>query len=147
MNHQQIVAVLGSKHRVKPWWRQMVTVAYEQARGMRRVHERPDGYSISRSKTVPVPIAKLYRAWTEPKSRERWLGNSKFTIRKATVNRSIRMLWNDGKTTVESMFYPKGAGKSQVTVQHNRLASANHGEKMKKYWGERLERMVKSLAT
>src|SRR5216117_1433710 len=55
LTHQQIVAVLAKKHGLAPWWQQMVTVTYEQARGLRKVHERPDGYSISRSKTLPVP--------------------------------------------------------------------------------------------
>src|SRR5881394_2432690 len=56
LNHQQIVAVLAMKHRIGPWWQQIVTVEYERSRGLRRVHEKADGFfSISRSKTVPVP--------------------------------------------------------------------------------------------
>ena len=34
MNHKQIVALLYAKHNVGPWWQQMVTVTYEQARGL-----------------------------------------------------------------------------------------------------------------
>lgn len=147
MNHQQIVAILSREHGVGPWWQQMLTVTYEQARGLRKVHEKTDGFSISRSKTVPVPIAKVYKAWAEPRIRERWLSDSKFAVRKTMANRSMRITWIDGKTTVEMMLYPKGAGKSQVTVQHNKLPSAAAGEKMKKYWATQLERMVKALQT
>src|SRR5207247_11152697 len=113
MNHQEIVAILSKKRGVGLWWQQMVTVTYERARGLRKVHQRPDGYSISRSKTVPVPIAKLYRAWVEPRLRGKWLSDSKFTVRKATTKRSMRITWIDGKTTIETMFYPKAAAKSQ----------------------------------
>jgi hypothetical protein len=146
MNHRQIVAVLSKGHSVGPWWQQMVTVEYERARGLRKVHEKADGmFSVSRSKTVPVPIAMLYKAWAEPKAREEWLKEPKLTVKNATTNRSMRIAWADGSTDVVTMFYSKGAGKSQVTVEHNKLTSAKQGERMKKYWGQRLERMVKTL--
>lgn len=51
MNHKEIVAYLNQKHYVGPWWQQMVTVAYEQARGLREKHETATGYS---KKTPPV---------------------------------------------------------------------------------------------
>ena len=35
MDHKQIVAYLVKHHKVGPWWQQMVTVIYEQARGLR----------------------------------------------------------------------------------------------------------------
>jgi len=141
MNHRQIVAYLVKHHDVGPWWQQMVTVTYERARGLREKHERPDGYSISRSKTLSVPISTVYKAWSDAALRGRWLGRSGVTIRKATTNRSMRITWIDGKSNVETMFYPKGRGKAQVTVQHNKLADAKTGEKMKKYWGQRLDQL------
>ena len=139
MNHKEIVAHLVKHHDVGPWWQQMVTVAYEQSRGLRAKHQRPDGYSISRSKTLKVPIAAAYKAWNEPRLRARWLGQAKLSVRKTTANRSMRITWIDGKTDVQTMFYPKGARKSQVTVEHNKLPDAKSGEKMKKFWGQRLE--------
>jgi hypothetical protein len=41
MTHQEIVAHLRDKHDVRPWWQQMVAVTYEQARGLREIHEKP----------------------------------------------------------------------------------------------------------
>ena len=49
MSHKDIVAVLAGKNGLGPWWRQMVAVAYEQAKGLRDKHEKPDGFEISRS--------------------------------------------------------------------------------------------------
>src|SRR4051794_10771179 len=62
--HREIVAVVSEKYDVGPWWRQMVTVGYERARGLRVKHQTAKGFSVSASKTVAVPIGKLYAAWT-----------------------------------------------------------------------------------
>src|SRR5437660_241351 len=43
MTHQEIAAHLTEKHDVRPWWTQMIAVTYEQARGLRQVHEKPEG--------------------------------------------------------------------------------------------------------
>jgi len=47
MTHQEIVRYLNSEHAAGQWWQQMVTVTYEQQRGLRDKHERPSGYQIS----------------------------------------------------------------------------------------------------
>lgn len=145
MTHQEIVAFLAKMHKVGPWWQQMVTVGYEQGSGRRAKHEKADGFQISRSKTLAVPVGRAYRAWIDDKIRGRWLGEEALVIRKATQNKSIRITWSDGKTTVETMFYPKGADKVQVTVQHNKLPTAAAGERLKKYWGDALGRLEELL--
>src|SRR5205807_1163891 len=99
MTHQEIVAHLRDKHDVRPWWTQMVAVTYEQARGLRDVHEKPGGFEISVSRTVAAPLSKTYKAWTDEKTRKKWLP-SDVTIRTATTNKSLRLDWEDGKTIV-----------------------------------------------
>ncbi len=92
MNHKEIVAHLSEHHpEVGGWWTQMVTVGYEQARGLREKHQKPEGYEISSSKTVAVPIESLYRAWEDPKIRGRWLKEKTLVIRKATPSKSMRI--------------------------------------------------------
>src|SRR5947208_12337722 len=73
MTHQEIAAHLRDKHDVRPWWTQMVAVTYEQARGLREVHEKPSGYEISVSRTVDAPLSKAFKAWTDDKTRKKWL--------------------------------------------------------------------------
>jgi uncharacterized protein YndB with AHSA1/START domain len=141
MTHKQIVAVVSDRHGIGPWWRQMVAVAYEQARGLRQKHEKPGGFEIGRSKTIAVPISRLYDAWNNPRLRGRWLDDGPLVIRKATRNKCIRITWIDGKTSVETSFYPKGDAKAQVTVQHGKLPNAQQGEKMKRYWSKALDRL------
>lgn len=139
MDHQSIAAYLYQQLRLPGWWAQMVTVGYEQARGRRQKHQRPPGYEISRSKTFDVPLAKLFAAWQDKRRRDRWLKEARLVIRKATPNKSLRITWADGKTSVEALFYSKGKEKSQLTVQHSKLADAKHAERMKAYWVKRLD--------
>ncbi|MDQ3666344.1 MAG: DUF4287 domain-containing protein [Acidobacteriota bacterium] len=145
MSHQDIVKFLNSKHDVGPWWQQTVTVTYEQARGLRDKHEKPGGYQISVSRTVNVPLSNLYKAVANEKSRGSWLPEAELVVRKATPNKSMRVTWKDGKTSLEINFYPKGDGKSQVVVQHSKLSDAKAAAKMKTFWGQALDRLREVL--
>ena len=145
MNHQEIAKYLNTEQDVGPWWQQMVTVTYEQARGLRKPNERPDGYQISVSRTVNVPIAKLYKAFANDKARNAWLAEEGLAVRKATANKSMRVTWNDVKTSLEINFYPKGDDKSQVVVQHSKLPNAKASATMKTYWTRALDRLRDSL--
>ena len=143
MTHQEIARHLSAKAGVGPWWTQMVAVTYEQARGLRDKHQKPAGYEISVSRTIDAPVGKAFKAWTDEKTRQKWL-SSNLTIRKATANKSLRVTWEDGKTSLAVGFLSKGAGKSQVVAQHSKLPDAKTAAKMKKFWSEALDRM-KSL--
>lgn len=140
MTHQEIAAHLSDKHDVRPWWTQMIAVTYEQARGLRDKHQKPEGYEISVSRTVEAAVGKAYKAWTDDKTRKKWLP-ANLTIRKATANKSLRITWEDGKSSVAAAFLSKGSGKCQVVAQHSKLADAKAAAKMKKFWGEALDRL------
>jgi uncharacterized protein YndB with AHSA1/START domain len=122
-----------------------VTVTYEQARGLRELYQKPGGYSISVSRTVNVPLQKLYKAFANEKGRKAWLAEDGLVVRKATTNKSMRVTWNDGKTSVEIGFYPKGDNKSQVAVQHSKLPDAKSSAKIKSYWSKALDRLRETL--
>lgn len=143
MNHKDIVAVVG-KFGVGDWWQQMVTVGYEQARGLRAKHQKTDGYAVSASKTFAAPASAAFKAWNEPRTRKKWLAEA-ITIRKATENKSLRITWADGKASVTVNLYTKGEGKSQVTVQHEKIANAEEAARLKKFWGEKMEALKEVL--
>lgn len=146
LGHAAIAALLFEKLGCPGWWNQMVAVTYEQERGLRQQYETADGYQVSRGKTFAVAVAALYAAWDDAKQRGRWLkGAAKMVVRKATPPKSMRITWTDGTTSVEVNFYAKGKAKSQVTVQHRKLAGADEVERMRAYWGEALERLAKVL--
>jgi len=144
MSHQERVALLNQKHGVGPWWQQMVAVTYEQARGLRDKHQKPGGYEISISRTIGAPVSKAFKAWTDEQTRKLWLP-SRLTIRKATANKSLRITWEDGKTSVSVSFLPKGAGKSQVVAQHSKIPDAKGAAKMKQFWSQALDRLKEVL--
>jgi uncharacterized protein YndB with AHSA1/START domain len=145
MTHKEIVAYLHTQHGVGDWWQQMVTVGYEQARGRRAKHQTPTGYEASVSKTLAVPLSTLYRAWADEAIRVRWLKRKSLAVRRATPNKSVRLTWAGGQSNVDVQFYARGDAKSQVTVQHNTLASADDVAKMKGFWGKALEKLKELL--
>jgi uncharacterized protein YndB with AHSA1/START domain len=88
---------------------------------------------------VNVPVTKLYKSFATAKARDSWLGQTAVPVRKATPNKSMRVTWKDQKSSLEINFYPKSADKSQVVVQHSKLANASEAAKMKTYWGKALD--------
>jgi len=138
MTHQEIAAHLHDKHAVRPWWTQMIAVTYEQARGLRDKHEKPEGYEISVSRTIAAPVGKAFKAWTDERTRKKWLPPN-LTIRKATTNKTLRITWEDGQTSVAASFLPKDSKKCQVVAQHMKLPDAKAAAKMKKFWAEALD--------
>lgn len=59
MDHKEIVDFLSHNFDVGPWWEQMITVTYEQIRGLRNRHEKPQKYKISRTKTISADVADV----------------------------------------------------------------------------------------
>jgi hypothetical protein len=144
MSHKDIAAMLHEKYGVPAWWAQSVTVGYEQARGRREKHQAPGGYQASASKTLSVPLATLYRAWAEEAVRSRWMPEP-IQVTKATENKSLRAASSDGRTRISAGFYAKGDAKSQVALQHEKLASADEVVQSKAYWGDALDRLKAML--
>jgi uncharacterized protein YndB with AHSA1/START domain len=123
----------------------MVTVCYERERGLRQVHETPHGFQVSASKTIAVPLSALFAAWNDSKTRTQWLGKAKISVRKVTPEKSIRLNCDADQSLVDVRFYPKGDAKSQVTVDHGKLASSADVSRMKAFWSKALETLKATL--
>jgi hypothetical protein len=146
MVHGDIAEYLHREHGVPGWWTQTVTVGYERIRGLRDIGQRRSGeYEASKSKTLPVPVAKLFRAFTVESTREKWLPGVKWKVRTKIADKSIRVTWEDG-TSVELYFVAKGPEKSQVAIQHRKLRNKAQAAKAKADWGNRLEGLAKLLS-
>jgi uncharacterized protein YndB with AHSA1/START domain len=138
MSHRDIARHVHEEHQISGWWAQSVTVGYERIRGLREMGQRRGGaYEMNKSKTLHVPLAKLYRAFSTARTRNRWLPGVKPQIRKASPEKSIRMTWDDG-SSVHAYFTAKGEQKSQVAIQHASLPTKSAANTMREYWGERL---------
>ena len=145
MTHQEIVKLLSSKFDVGPWWQQMITVTYEQQTGLRQVHQKPNGYEISVSRTVNAPLTSSYQAFANDKRRQAWLDENGLVVRTALPNKSMRATWKDGKTSFAVAFIAKSPAKSQVVVTHYKLPDAKAAARMKTYWRGKLDRLQAAL--
>jgi uncharacterized protein YndB with AHSA1/START domain len=145
LDHRGIVAILTAKMpHVYGWWQQSVAVAYEQARGLRVPHQKANGFEVSASKTIPVPVSKLFAAWTDDALRSRWLQDAPLVVHKATPPKTLRATWQGAKA-VSVYFQPKDGRKAQVAVQHGKLPDAKAAERMQKFWRQRLTALAESL--
>jgi len=139
--HKDIAQLLSRKFGVPDWWSQMVTVGYEQARGMRAPGQRTDGYAANATRTVDASLARLYDAWSDAATRGRWLLDAPVEVRRFTDGKSMRLTWTPGESRVDVTFAAKGPGKSQVAVGHGKLPSAQAAKTQKAYWTAALARL------
>jgi hypothetical protein len=137
--HRDIAAWIMNEHGIDNWWAQTLTVDYEQARGLRVPGGGRDGtFKASASKTVAVPVERLFAAFMEVKLRRRWLPGVTMRERTSQPARLARFDWNDGATRLAVGFSAKGAAASQVALLHEHLPNLAAAKKAKAYWRERL---------
>jgi hypothetical protein len=142
--HREIARYVSSLG-TPDWWSQMVTVGYERIRGLReKGQRRGGGYEVSRSRTFNVPIKKLYAAFANARTRARWLPE-KVRLKSATPTKRMRFAWEDG-TKVEIGFIQKAERKSSVALTHSKLPDKATAEKLRSWWGERLDALGTVLA-
>lgn len=123
---------------VEGWWAQSITVAYEQERGMRLPGQMSDGtFSVTGSRTVAVPVQRLFAAFADEALRDRWLPGAGLRVRTATEPKNFRADWEGGGLLVAG-FTAKGEAKSHVGIAHERLPDAEQAARTKAYWRERL---------
>lgn len=145
--HPEIARWLVEQHEVGGWWAQSITVAYEQARGLRAPGQRGDGWSVSASKTLDVPVERLFQAFQDEDLRRQWLPDADLRLRTGTPPRTARYDWEDGSTRVNVGFTAMSDTKSRVALQHERLPDADTAEEMKAYWRGHLSELKRLLAS
>ena len=110
-----------------------------------RPGEPPDGFAVGASKTIAVPVGRLFEAFEDEDLRERWLPGAELHVRTATAPRTARYDWEDGSTRVIVGFDDIGEAKSRVAVSHERLPDADTADEMKACWRERLAALKQQL--
>ena len=143
--HREIAAYLTDERKLPGWWAQTVTVGYERARGLRAPGQRRGGgFEMTVSKTVAAPLERLVAAFVEDDRREGWFPGAPLRLR-TRAKRTARFDWEDGRTRVALWFTDKGAEKSSVAVQHERLADPAEAEALRSLWRERLAELKRVL--
>ncbi len=143
--HTEIARWLTTEQRVGSWWAQSITVSYERARDLRAPGQHAQGWSITATRTIAVPVALLFSALEDAALRERWLPGADLRLRTATAAKVAHYDWEDGATRVHVFFDDLAEGKSRLTVQHERLPDAGAAEAMKTFWRERVAALKRLL--
>ena len=137
--YQEMAGWLTGTHGISDWWAQKLIVEYEEARGLRRPGIRRDGtFEVGATKTVTVPVSRLFAAFVNVELRECWLPGAALRQGTTQPGRSVRFDWDDGSSRVVASFTAIGKAKSQVAVQHARLPDAISAAEMKAFWRDRV---------
>ena len=136
--HREIARWLAEQQGIDPlaWNAQAVAGSYERARGLR---------AVSATKTVAVPVERLYEAFVDASKRRRWLPDGKLRKRKATKPTSAHFDWGDDGTRLHVTFTAKDTTKSTATLSHERLADAKERDRMKAFWRDRVNTLKREL--
>lgn len=145
--HREIARLVAARLGVAPlaWAPQAVTVSFERARGGRAVGQQPDGFTITASRTVHVPVERLFHAVVDQDARRLWLADGDLRERTSTRPRSARFDWGDGSTRVSVTFQAKGETAATVAVEHTRLVDSAAADEMKAWWRGRLATLKSQL--
>jgi hypothetical protein len=143
--HPEIARWLVSEHGIGGWWAQSVTVGFERARGLRALHERPDGYEVSASRTIRASAEMISDAFTDDSVRNRWLPDAPISLRTANRGRSARFDWADPPSLVGFNLFSKGEGRTQIGLGHQKLPDADRADAIKLMWRERLSALKELL--
>ncbi|HEX5895811.1 MAG TPA: hypothetical protein VFY47_05755 [Thermoleophilaceae bacterium] len=143
--HTEIARWLRDEHAVDGWYSQSITLGYERARGLREPGQRRDGFVAGASRTIAVPVERLFEMFVDEQSRKRWLPAAELRERTATFPRTARYDWEDGSTRVVVGFEGLGEAKSRVALSHERLPDAETAGEMKTWWRARLTELKSRL--
>lgn len=140
LDHKGIVGWLSERHGVPSWWRQMLAVEYERARGLRARHQTSSGYSVAVARTLATSLPRLYAATASNATRAKWFPKGKFDGSSQTKDKYFRGAWSKG-ARLEINFYSKGPDKAQLSVQISKLAGEADVEAQREIWKSALGKL------
>ena len=162
-DHKEIVAFLKREHgeATSSWWRQSITVGYEQARGKRAVGETADtGFQVGVQKSVDATVSEVWELITAQP--DLWLGEGASIdfaegtpyhvsagsgeIRVVKPGDRLRMSWQpeewSAPATLQLTLSETESGKTAIQADLEKLPDADAREAMRARWREALERIA-----
>ncbi|HZK06421.1 MAG TPA: hypothetical protein VFC82_11355 [Actinomycetaceae bacterium] len=148
-SHKEMAAFLVEQG-VDEWWAQGITVAYEQARGLRSPGQRSDGtFDASASKTLPISLEELWPFLTDEDRRSGWLGPD-FVMTGETPGKSVRLARGEHHRVVLNFYGPAPvgtpSGKTRVQAQISNLPDSEAAAAAKDEWKAALGRLAEKIA-
>lgn len=146
-SHAEIATYLNETHNPGGWWAQGITVGYERARGMRKKHQHADGFAVSASKTVAVPVEQLSAALVDETQRDQWLEPGTLRLRTSQPGRSARFDVVATGTLLAVTFVAKGESKASVQLQESKLPTEEDVDSRRAFWKTRLNNLAALLTS
>ena len=140
-SHRDTARWIAEQQGIEPlaWNAQAIAHSYELARGLRAPGEHADGFRVTVTRTIGVPVQRLYDAFT------RRGAAGALAARRASCGCARRpprgpraSTGRTAPTRLHLTFAEKDAARSTVSLAHVRLADAQEAERMKAWWRERL---------
>ena len=136
--HAAIAAYLADQHGLDGWWSQTVTVGYERISGIRLPHQQSDGtFTANKSATVTVDADMLRAALLDAADRADLFPGVLTELRSKADAKTLRMGVEPGVAQIA--IDAKRDGKAKVTIQHEKLPTAEAVEEWKHFWSEWLQ--------
>ena len=153
--HTASAAHLSDDHGVPGWHSQMITVAYERARGLRVANQTCAGdFQVNVTKVLPVSASEAVDALSSARRRAAWLKDADPSLGRAleaaltgpnareikvrkTAAAALRYPW-DG-ATVEIYVLEKPDGRASVVASCTKLTGPEQVEKRRAQWKTALE--------
>ncbi|MBL8680765.1 MAG: hypothetical protein JNK05_16420 [Myxococcales bacterium] len=148
--HTAAARHLRDDHGVDAWYSQGITVAYERAKGLRGINERPGGtFEFNVTKVLRATVAAVAKAIEQATARAAWtsgieaavtdaIGRGGALAKKASGARRLRVVCGE-HGEVELVVNPKGEDKSQLVVTHRKLADRAALERHRAAWKRALD--------
>jgi uncharacterized protein YndB with AHSA1/START domain len=166
--HQQIVALLKGRHKLTPWWQQIVAIGYGIHTGKRlEGQNQKGGYSTTATKTFRIGAKAAWELMLSPKGLALWLNpldglelksgsvyevaeGAYGQVRTLQPGKRIRLSWQEAHwprtSFVQMHILPRPNEKSMAVISHDTLATAEIKAVLKERWRKALDRLSE-LAT
>ena len=145
LTHAEIARRVKEEYGLSGWWSQAVTGGWEMMTGRRDVHEKPEGFQATGSKTITADEALVRAAVTEPSVFAGWAPKGGIEITTANPGKPVNARWlgpEGGRLIFR--FTPAGE-KTQLAIDHERLPDAETCERMKAAWRAALQTLKERL--
>ena len=167
--HKEAAKMLREKHGVSAWWSQMLTVQYEQERGLRKPLQRHDRrFAITVSRTVKASLERVWACWADADMLSQWFttqhehdfvvgGHYRNVDRDSGVYlrivplKRIRFTWEQKQhqpgSEVEVSFARKGKDRVLIALDHGKLQTKKDALDLKHGWSWAMDCLKMFLET
>ncbi len=139
--HKDIASKLYEEHGISGWWAQSLTVRYEQAIGRRAPNQESNGtFTSSASKTLDMDMDQTRQWWIDLVEKQKEFRD--VPLKSSDISQTPKWRYWRGTLADETKLiitiYEKSAGKSNLGLAHEKLASKEEADEWKAYWKELL---------